>query len=556
MFCFKHPQILADKRCAKCSKWCCYLCSEVINSKDYCSTCAKGVNLFSFSNESETSSDKKIKKSPDVQFQVSASLAGQGMRVPWNSSQAVKKKICCVLHPKIEAEKQCSKCGKMFCLKCLRVNDASASICYKCWFDMPVSSDDIDEDELEEACRGRLRDFEPPKELMELIDDEEGKHISEKEFSARRQKVKKNKEPEYEYEFEEDDLEDKEHMFRIKSGFRGKRAPKRLKRPDKWLSNLNLKEEEESSPPSEEAIFSNLNLAEEEESPPSEEAIFSNLNLAEEEEPPPSEEAIFSNLNLAEEGESPPSEEAIFSNLNLAEEEEPPPPEEAIFSNLNLAEEEPAGRAGLDEGPEEKQLYNGKKDIDKEFENLFKAIESSPEDYIKEFSSNVDSKEEFFSRKESDSSYEDFFQKIADNVYEKETPSATPYEKFMKKKGSSKKHDIRDESLEIKPGETLFSGREKELVSLLENNDVPKEKKKNLICELALFEGEAVTEYIAALAGREEVPVNLKVKAIEALLDRKDKKALPFLLNGIKNERNSELRKLIAQAYSKIRYGK
>ena len=608
MFCFKHPQILADKRCNKCSKWCCYLCSEVINNKDYCKECAKSVNLFSFSEKNEASSPLKKVPGSNMDFHVSASLAGQGMRVPWNSTKTAKKKVHCFIHPDREGEKKCSECGKMFCSKCLRVNDASTSICYKCWFDMPVSAEDIDFEDMEGRYNGKIRDFEPSKELIDLIEeDDKPPDASSGQIEGRKKRQKKNME--YEYEFEEDELEDREHMFRIKTGFRGKRTPKKLKRPDNRGENLNPDDKEypslQSSPvSSKEALFANLRLDKEElpsaEALPgpssSEEPLFGNMNPDKEEEqssvealpgpPSSSESSLFANLNPDKEEEQssiealsdplPSSEGSLFANLKPDREEAYPSSEEALFAGLNLEREEevfPSEETASVKVEDHKELFQndmvninkaaGRKPvydeaIDKEFESLLKAIESSPEEYMKEFSfSNTDDEglqQSYL--KEEDSSYEKFFEKIATNIYEKEQIPVSPYEKFLKKKSSLKKQDIKNENSGFENKSNIFSSGEKELVDLLKNQNVPPNKKEELITKLGQIKGEKITLYIAGFIEREDMDLAIKRKAVEALLIRKDKEALPFLLKGIKNEKDVELRKAIAMAYSKIRYGK
>ncbi|MEQ8190983.1 MAG: hypothetical protein ABRQ39_23655, partial [Candidatus Eremiobacterota bacterium] len=174
MFCPKHPNLFADKKCYQCSKWFCYLCTKVINNNTVCSECAQKGCFFSFSEETELKEQKPHINISNLQYQVSASLAGQGMIVPWKQKPAAKK-IPCAYHSYKEAIKKCSKCNQMICKDCLRVDDNVDTICYTCWYKMPVSGEELPDDEIDDTEEdmdfSSIKEGLPP-ELAGLIEEE------------------------------------------------------------------------------------------------------------------------------------------------------------------------------------------------------------------------------------------------------------------------------------------------------------------------------------------------------------------------------------------------
>jgi len=375
------------------------------------------------------------------------------------------------------------------------------------------------------------------------------------------------------------------------------------------FSNLKLEKEEEIKPETE-VIFTALKP--DMEAKPPQEGIFSNLNLEKEDAVKPEEKVAFTPLKP--ETKVKPLQKEDFSNLKLEKDEDITfnslkpdmelPAREGIFSNLKLEKDEDieAGesiislKSPVKEELEKKQdliskemenkgfgrNYPPGEDINKKFDDFLKAIDSSSEEYIKEIAHSIyknDKNSEGLNKK-GDTPYEEFFEKIASDIYGKNLKAKTidkddtesPYEKFLKRKSGKYKKNIKVErnNSEYKnflhlletESNTAIRGdtpgypddKEEKFIKLLKNENISSEEKIKITGDISHMEGENLTGYIAEFVIREDTDISIRIKALELLALRKDNIALAYLLRGIKTEKNSELRKLLAQTYSKIKY--
>lgn len=479
MYCSSHPQIFASKRCSKCSKWCCHLCTKVVNGKTFCPDCAGAGFYFSLPDDSPAS--LKREAIPGMKFHLSASLAGQGMTLPWHSPAKVKKKNTCTHHPERENTKICSKCNKMFCYECLRVDDISESICYICWYKMPVSEEDLEGlDNLESIYKNKIKSRRSiPKEILELIDDEDlPEELKKKKFTEKNIKDVKNKKGlEYEYDFD-----------------------KVEKEKNNETSPAGTDSEEEKKPEENSRWFLDIK--------PEKEEIIVKHNQKKKD---------LIKIEIYEEGRQREKHEQgikeLFLNLNPDREEKEE--EKKLFPDRSNEKEKFSsikdGEVNLPAAP---SITNNKFDnINKNFEDFLKEIEKSPDDYINEISS---------SRMETIS------------------------------KNNKNKIISMGELSDTKPGNDKIL---KELKNKLEDENTVIEEKINLLDKLSSLNWGGLNDYIGPML---TLPVHkdIKLKIIEIFELKNEETSLEYLLTGIKQEKEAGTRKIIAQAYSRIKYKK
>lgn len=480
MYCSSHPQIFASKRCSKCSKWCCHLCTKIVNGKTFCPDCA-GVGFY-FSLPDDSPVSLKREAIPSMKFHLSASLAGQGMTLPWHSPAKVKKKNTCAYHPERENAKMCSKCNKMFCYECLRVDDISESICYICWYKMPVSEEDLEGlDNLESIYKNKIKSRRSiPKEILELIDEEDlPEELKKKKFTEKNIKDVKNKKGlEYEYDFDKKEKNNETSPDETDSG-----EEKKTEDNNRWF--LDIKPEKEE-------IIVKHNQKNKD---------LIKIEIYEEEEQRERQEAGIKEL---------------FLNLKPDTEEKPGKEKqrELFPDQSNEKEKFPPGKDGPVNLSHAPSVANNKFDnINKNFEDFLKDIEKSPDEYINEiYSSRM------------------------------ETLSKDDKNKIISMgEFSDTKHE-NDKIL-------------RELKSKLEDENTVIEEKINLLDKLFSLKWSGLNDYIGPML---TLPVHkdIKLKIIEIFELKNEETSLEYLLTGIKQEKEAEIRKIIAQAYSRIKYKK
>jgi len=80
-------------------------------------------------------------------------------------------------------------------------------------------------------------------------------------------------------------------------------------------------------------------------------------------------------------------------------------------------------------------------------------------------------------------------------------------------------------------------------------------EKKEILEHIGKIQDSTVTGYIGNIV-LHEAHKEVRIKAAEILAERKDENGLDYLMTGIKNETDSDVRKCIALAYSKLKYKK
>ena len=95
----------------------------------------------------------------------------------------------------------------------------------------------------------------------------------------------------------------------------------------------------------------------------------------------------------------------------------------------------------------------------------------------------------------------------------------------------------------------------KELKSKLEDENTVIEEKINLLDKLSSLNWSGLNDYIGPML---TLPVHkdIKLKIIEIFELKNEETSLEYLLAGIKREKDAGTRKIIAQAYSRIKYKK
>ena len=606
MFCPKHPNLFADKKCHQCSKWFCYLCTKVINNNTVCSECAQKGCFFSFSDETDLKEPKPHINISNLQYQVSASLAGQGMIVPWTQKPA-KKKIPCAYHSYKEAIKKCSRCNLMVCNDCLRVDDNVDTICYTCWYKMPVSGEELPDDEIkdiEEDMDFNSIGEELPPELAKLLEEES---ISQEiEADSAKNKIKENP---------------NEGSFQVlkasKKNLIADERKKRIVKPlidsgkslikhdiknlsDKSLKNLRdipVEYEINTSSISDKTAEDISQKHEQKTLPePSQKDIKENAMY---------ERGLFQNSQ----------KENWFTNLNFAGEDYDPHKieersEETIIADENKLKGELSDNIELktgNEGSIEKELSDNIEiktgnieQINTYFQNILQAIESpeevtgqeekEPVQYsiaksvnfagVHNIPEEIESAED---RKVSDKTMEEIEmadilseQSKSEQILEDEIDLSEIDDILASEEGFIEgDFDLSeiDELLENSEKEKLHSELEDFILSdnLLSEKEVNKidekeefisrfnhatvAEKKEILEHIGKIQDSTVTGYIGNIV-LHEAHKEVRIKAAEILAERKDENGLDYLMTGIKNETDSDVRKFIALAYSKLKYKK
>ncbi|MEQ8225506.1 MAG: HEAT repeat domain-containing protein [Candidatus Eremiobacterota bacterium] len=607
MFCPKHPNLFADKKCHQCSKWFCYLCTKVINNNTVCSECAQKGCFFSFSDETDLKEPKPHINISNLQYQVSASLAGQGMIVPWKQKPAVKK-IACAYHSYKEAIKKCSKCNRMVCKDCLRVDDNVDTICYTCWYKMPVSGEELPDDETDDIDEdmdfNSIKEGLPP-ELAKLLEEES---ISEEiEVNDKKNKIKENRS-----NVSVNVLKDS------KKNLIAAERKKRIVKPlidsgkslikhdlknlsDKSLKNLrDIPVEYETNTPSLSAKPSgDMSQKHEQKTLPGQskkdikenaiyerglfqnnqkESWFTNLNFAGEDYDPhkneESSEKIITGVenkinkelsehiqhktenkdfieesdnieiktdnieqintyfhNILQAIESPAGEEEIAGNEKIspssADKSEKIHRSSKIPEEIESKEEEKGSHKAMgDMEPAEKQslLSTGEQISDEEIDlSEIDDILASEEGFIEgDFDlSEIDELLENAEKEKLHSDLEDFI--LSDNLL------------------STSEHHKKNEK--------------EEFISKFNSENVTVSEKKDILEQIGKIQDSNVTEYIGNIVLHDDHK-ELRIKAAEILVERMDESGLDYLMTGIKNETDSDVRKFIALSYSKLKYKK
>lgn len=588
MFCPKHPNLFADKKCSKCSKWFCYLCTKVINNNTFCFECAEKGCFFSFSEETDLKEPKAHINISNLQYQVSASLAGQGMIVPWKQKPALKK-IPCAYHSYKESIKKCSKCNQMVCKDCLRVDDNVDTICYTCWYKMPVSGEELPDDEIddlqEEVDFDSIKEGLPP-ELAKLLEEEGPEDIEEhggkdnkKEISPgdsfkplkapgknlisserKKRTVKSLKELEkIPIKHEIKNLPDKspkdarEHSIEYETGNPSVKSAEHsdeisLKDKQKNLQGPSLKDIKENSI-YERGLFQDSKK----------ENWFTNLNFAGEEYDPhsseeSSEEVIIStgkdmevNKKLSDNIEINAGNEVINSTEKVMEVDKKLSDNIEIktgnieqinnyFQNILQAIESPGEEKPADKTPEE--MKKNQEDILSDITNeTFEKILDEEEIDLSEIDEILSSEEGFIEG--------DFDLSEIDELLEN----------AEKEKIQSGLEDfILSDNLLSKSEENKINEKE-EFISKFNSEKATLGEKKEILEHIGKIQDSTLTEYIGNIV-LHEAHKELRIKAAEILVERMDEDGLDYLMTGIKSETDSDVRKCIALAYSKLKYKK
>jgi len=96
---------------------------------------------------------------------------------------------------------------------------------------------------------------------------------------------------------------------------------------------------------------------------------------------------------------------------------------------------------------------------------------------------------------------------------------------------------------------------ENTLIDEFEHGNTTIEEKKEIIERLGAIQKQKITHYLGNMMLNEEHK-ELRIKAAEILALRMDEAGLDYLMTGIKTETDSEVRKRIAWAYSRLKYKK
>ena len=579
MFCPKHPNLFADKKCSKCSKWFCYLCTKVINNNTVCSECAQKVCFFSFSEETDLKEPKPHINISNLQYQVSASLAGQGMIVPWKQKPAIKK-IPCAYHSYKESIKKCSKCNQMVCKDCLRVDDNVDTICYTCWYKMPVSGEELPDDEIDDIQEdmdfNSIKEGLPP-ELAKLIEEESlseeieehGEKNNNKEISPEDsfKSLKTSKKNLIDSERKKRTVKSLKELEKISIKHEIKNVREipieyetdnHSVKSSKNSNDISLKHEQKNLPGTslkdmkENAIYERGLFQDGQK-----ENWFTNLNFAGEEYDPHkseenSEEVIMStekytgvNKELSDNIEIKTGNEVITStekytgvNKELSDNIEIKTGNiEQInnyFQNILQAIESPGEEKATDKIPEEMEKNQEEilSDISSE---TFEKILDEEEIDLSEIDEILASEEGFIEG--------DFDLSEIDELLEN----------AEKEKSQSDLEDfILSDNLLSKSEENKINEKE-EFINKFNSENATLGEKKEILEHIGKLQDSTVTEYIGNVV-LHEAHKELRIKAAEILVERMDEDGLDYLMTGIKSETDSDVRKFIALAYSKLKY--
>ncbi|MEQ8192117.1 MAG: HEAT repeat domain-containing protein, partial [Candidatus Eremiobacterota bacterium] len=125
---------------------------------------------------------------------------------------------------------------------------------------------------------------------------------------------------------------------------------------------------------------------------------------------------------------------------------------------------------------------------------------------------------------------------------------------------NSEKEKLHSELEDFILSDNLLSEKEvnkidekEEFISRFDNATVA--EKKEILEHIGKIQDSNVTAYIGNIV-LHEAHKEVRIKAAEILVERKDENGLDYLMTGIKNETDSDVRKCIALAYSKLKYKK
>ncbi len=601
MFCPKHPNLFADKKCQQCSKWFCYLCTKVINNNTVCSECAQKGCFFSFSDETDLKEPKPHINISNLQYQVSASLAGQGMIVPWRQKPA---RIPCAYHSYKEAAKKCSRCKKMVCEDCLRVDDNVDTICYTCWYKMPVSGEELPGDEIEdietEMDFNSIREGLSP-ELAELLEEESiseeiGIHGEKNRIKPDENSFKVLKEPKKSLIADE----------------RKKRIVKTLIASGKSLIKHDITNLSEKSLKNLRDIPVEYNTNTSSLSARIDEDISKKpeqKTLPEQSQKNLKENAIYER-GLFQDSQK----ESWFTNLNFAGEDYDPhkseeiPEKTVVHNEINKELSESIELKTDDEGSLEKNLSDGIEiktgnieQINTYFQNILQAIESPGEKEIKGLEEHLPcspekqeklhqiskipeeieiTEEETCSGKVMEDTEIPEIKSLlsTDGQIDKEIDLSEIDDILASEEGfiegdfdlseidelleNAEKEHLHSELADFILSDNLLSNSEphkrnekEEFISKFNSENITISEKKEILEQIGKIQDTTVTEYIGNIV-LHEAHKELRIKAAEILVERKDENGLDYLMTGIKNETDSDVRKFIALSYSKLKYKK
>jgi len=543
---------------------------------------------------------------------VSASLAGQGMIVPWTQKPAVKK-IVCAYHSYKEAIKKCSKCNQMVCKDCLRVDDNVDTICYTCWYKMPVSGEELPDDETddieEDIDFNSIKEGLPP-ELAKLLEEES---ISEEiELNDKKNKIKENRRNASVNILKDSkkNLIDAERKKRIVKPMiaSGKSL---IKHDLKNLSHKSLKNlrdipvEYEINNPSPSAKPSgDMSQKHEQKNIPGQskkdikenaiyerglfqnnqkESWFTNLNFAREDyDPHKSEESSekiitgvenTTNKELSEQIELNTEnkdfiEKTIEKNLSDHIEIKTDNIEQinTYFHNILQAIESPGEEeiAGNEEispcSADKSEKIHGASKIPAEIESK----EGEKSSHKATGDMELSEKQSLLSTGEQISDDEIDLSEIDDILASEEgfiegDFDLSEIDELLENAEKEQLHsDLEDFILTdnlLSTSEYHKKNEKEEFISKFNSENVTVSEKKDLLEQIGKIQDSTVTEYIGNIV-LHDAHKELRIKAAEILVERMDESGLDYLMTGIKNETDSDVRKFIALSYSKLKYKK